>query len=549
MARQDAFDFDDLLMKAVELLRDEKEVLERYRSRFGFVLVDEYQDTNHAQYRLVQLLAERHRNLMVVGDDDQSIYGWRGADVRNILEFEEDFEACHTVRLERNYRSTGRILAAANEVIRHNRRRKDKTLFTDGPEGEPLLVVRADDDAAEARWIADTIEDRMEDEAGAAYRDFAILYRTNAQSRALEDAIRRRGLPYQIVGGLRFYERREIRDVLAYLRLIANPRDRAAFERAVRWPRRGVGEVTRSRLLAWAREEGLSPVEASRRATGSESVPTAGARALEGFGELVERYRRLAEGLPAADLLRRLIEELDLLQALREEGPEGEERAENVEELVAAAAEIDERGQAATAVPPAAPEGEEAGLTSLDRFLQEVALVADVDRHDPEADAVLLMTLHNSKGLEFPWVFLAGMEEGLCPHARSAGSEEDLEEERRLFYVGLTRARRRVALTHASSRRRYGRRSWAAPSSFLRELPEEHVQEASATARSDGGAVGDDGPGRWSEGDAVRHPRFGRGTVVDVAGSPRDPRLAVAFEDGRTRRLIARYAGLEPVEG
>jgi len=544
LKRQDAFDFDDLLMKAVELLRDEKEVLERYRSRFSFILVDEYQDTNHAQYRLVQLLAERHRNLMVVGDDDQSIYGWRGADVRNILEFEEDFEGCHTVRLEKNYRSTGRILAAANHVIRHNRHRKGKTLFTDGPEGEPLLLVRADDDAAEARWIADTIEERMEEDPAARYRDFAILYRTNAQSRALEDAIRRRGIPYQIVGGVRFYERREIRDVLAYLRLLANPRDRAAFERAVRWPRRGVGEVTRSRLLARAREEGISPVEASLTATEADEIPTAGARALEAFGELVERYRRLAEGLPAAELLRRLVEELDILQALREEGAEGEERAENVEELVAAAAEIDERG-ADTAVPAAEPEEPGAELTSLDRFLQEVALVAEIDRHDPEADAVLLMTLHNSKGLEFPWVFLAGMEEGLCPHARSSGSREELEEERRLFYVGLTRARHRVALTHASSRRRWGRRSWSAPSSFLRELPEEHVEELRAGDRAEQGGRGPS----WSAGDAVRHPRFGAGTVLEVAGSARDPRIVVAFEDGRTRRLIARYADLEAASG
>jgi DNA helicase-2/ATP-dependent DNA helicase PcrA len=548
LVRQDAMDFEDLLMKAVELLRDESEVLERYRRRFAFILVDEYQDTNHAQYRLVQLLAAGHRNLMVVGDDDQSIYGWRGADVRNILEFEEDFEGCRTVRLERNYRSTGRILATANAVIAHNEKRKSKTLYTDGPEGEKLLVVRAPDDRSEARWIADAIEEGVASAADRRYRDFAILYRTNAQSRALEDAIRRRGMPYQIVGGVRFYERREIRDVLAYLRLIANPRDVAAFERAVRWPRRGVGEVTRARLLARARDAGLTPVEAAARAREARDVPAAGVRGLEAFGELVGRYRSLADELPAAELLRRLVEELDLLQALREEGPEGEERAENVSELVGAAAEVDERaGRSRESAVPATPE---AVLSSLDRFLQEVALVADVDRTDPDADAVLLMTLHNSKGLEFPCVFLAGMEEGLCPHSRSTGSAEELEEERRLLYVGLTRARERVVLTHAASRHRFGRRSWSAPSSFLRELPEEHFEERRVGAEADGTAEGAAAPDcPFEVGDAVRHPRFGEGTVIEVHAAGGDPRLEVAFEDGRTRHLILAYARLEPASG
>jgi DNA helicase-2/ATP-dependent DNA helicase PcrA len=546
LARQDAFDFEDLLMKAVELLRDETEILERYRSRFAFILVDEYQDTNHAQYRLVQLLAAGHRNLMVVGDDDQSIYGWRGADVRNILEFEEDFQGCRTVRLERNYRSTGRILAAANAVIGHNRRRKEKTLYTEGPEGDRLLVVRAPDDRAEAEWIADAIEEGVSAAPDARFRDFAILYRTNAQSRALEDAIRRRGMPYQIVGGLRFYERREIRDVLAYLRLISNPRDTAAFERAVRWPRRGVGEVTRGRLLAWARESELSAVEAAARAGEIPGITPAAIRSLEAFGDLVSRYGGLAAELPAAELLRRLVEELDLLQALREEGPEGEERAENVAELVDAAAEVDERAERSRPG-DAVPDAPEAELTSLDRFLQEVALVTDVDRHDRDADAVLLMTLHNSKGLEFPSVFLAGMEEGLCPHSRSIGSEEELEEERRLFYVGLTRARERVILTHAASRHRFGRRSYAAPSPFLRELPAEHAEEVRAESRLVGAAGSTDGPCCLFEvGDAVRHPRFGEGEVVEVHAAAGDPRVVVAFQDGRTRHLILAYARLVP---
>ncbi|MFW6192940.1 MAG: ATP-dependent helicase [Gemmatimonadota bacterium] len=543
LERQDAFDFGDLLVKAVELLRDDAEVRERCRRRFRFILVDEYQDTNHAQYRLVQILGEGHRNVMVVGDDDQSIYGWRGADLRNILEFEEDFEGCRTVRLERNYRSTEHILSAANHVIRNNRSRKEKTLFTDRPEGEPIRVVRAESDRDEARWIADEIERRIREEPDAAYRDFAVLYRTNAQSRSLEDAVRRRGIPYQIVGGLRFYERREIKDVLAYLRLISNPRDRAAFERAVNWPRRGVGEVTRARLFGAARRQGTTPLEAADRATEIPEIPTAGARSLEDFAGLVRRYHRLSEEITAEELLRKLIGELDLLQELREEGPKGEERADNVRELVGAAAEIDERRSEAGSDATAVPRVENADLSSLDRFLQEVALVADVDQHDLEADAVLLMTLHNSKGLEFPTVFLSGMEEGLFPHSRSFGTAGEMEEERRLFYVGMTRARERLTLTHAAARRRFGRSSYSVPSSFLDELPEERVEEVRASGAPRSSDV-------WQvlgPGDRVRHPRFGEGEVVELDWGDEPPRIVVDFEDGVRKRLAASYANLTPV--
>jgi DNA helicase-2/ATP-dependent DNA helicase PcrA len=535
LKRQDAFDFEDLLMKAVELLREHPEVRRRYRERFSFILVDEYQDTNHAQYRLVQLLGQEHRNVMVVGDDDQSIYGWRGADLRNILEFESDFGGCRTVRLEKNYRSTGHILAAANAVIRHNEERKEKSLFTERGSGEPVTVARAPDETAEANWIVDRIEERSRGDGGTPFRDIALLYRTNAQSRALEDAVRRRGIPYQIVGGVRFYERREIRDVLAYLRLFANPRDRASFERAVNWPRRGIGEVTRSRLFEIAREEGRTALDVAREADRYERIPARGARSLRDFADLVERYREEMERTPAAELLRRLITEIDLLQVLKEEGPEGEERAENVEELVAAAAEMEERTDPGVPVPEVPDD-----LTSLDRFLQEVALVADADHHDPDADAVSLMTLHNSKGLEFSDVFITGLEEGLFPHSRSYGTQEDMEEERRLFYVGLTRARDRATVTHAETRRRFGSRSYASPSRFLDELPEEHVKEVRI-----GAGDGDHEPWRDLEaGDEVEHPRFGAGVVARVKGEPDDPRAVVDFDDGRTKTLLARYAEL-----
>ena len=537
LERQDALDFGDLLMKAVELLRDHPEVRGRYRNRFAFLLVDEYQDTNHAQFRLVQILGEEHRNVMAVGDDDQSIYGWRGADLRNILEFDSDFGGCRILRLEKNYRSTGHVLAAANAVIEHNEQRREKSLFTDRGQGEEVRVVRAGSDRAEARWIADRVE-RMVGDDGLSYRDFAVLYRTNAQSRALEDAVRRRGIPYQIVGGLRFYERREVRDLLAYLRLVVNPADRAAFERAVNRPRRGIGEVTRSRLFEWARELEVPAMEAARRATDHDDLPARGARSLERFAGLIDRHRSLANELTAAELLRRLISELSFLEKLKEEGPDGEERAENVEELVAAAAEVDERDDPPPGSPAAAPD--DADLTSVDRFLQEVALVTDVDRHDPEADAVLLMTLHGSKGLEFPHVFVAGVEEGLCPHSRSAGSAEDMEEERRLFYVGLTRAQETACVTHAETRRRFGRRSYSAPSRFLDELPEEHVEEIRAGS---GGSESADG---LSPGDRVEHPRFGGGEVVERTGGDGDPRIVVDFDDEGRKRLSARYANLTP---
>jgi len=537
LERQDALDFGDLLMKAVELLRDHPEIRGRYRNRFAFVLVDEYQDTNHAQFRLVQILGEEHRNVMAVGDDDQSIYGWRGADLRNILEFDSDFDGCRTLRLEKNYRSTGHILAAANAVISNNEQRREKTLFTDRGQGEEVRVVKAGSDRAEARWIAERIE-RMAGSDDLSYRDFAVLYRTNAQSRALEDAVRRRGIPYQIVGGLRFYERREVRDLLAYLRLVVNPADRAAFERAVNRPRRGIGEVTRGRLFEWARERGETPMQAARRATECEELPARGARSLERFADLVDRYRALADELTAAELLRRLVSELDFAEKLKEEGPDGEERAENVEELVAAAAEVDERDEPPPGSPAAAPE--DAELTSLDRFLQEVALVTDVDRHDPEADAVLLMTLHSSKGLEFPHVFVAGVEEGLCPHSRSVGTAEDMEEERRLFYVGLTRARETACVSHAETRRRFGRRSYSAPSRFLEELPDEHVDRVRAGSDAGGGADG------LSPGDRVEHPRFGKGEVVERSEDERDPRVVVDFDETGRKRLSARYARLTP---
>ncbi|HEX7118891.1 MAG TPA: UvrD-helicase domain-containing protein [Longimicrobiales bacterium] len=574
LKEQNAFDFDDLLVKPVELLAADAGALRDYRARFHFILVDEYQDTNHAQYKFVELLAREHENLMVVGDDDQSIYGWRGADIRNILDFESDFPDARVIRLERNYRSTARILEAANRVIAENVRRKGKTLRTDAGPGEALTLVETADERDEAEWIADEIETRLAEDGSRTPRDFVVLYRTNAQSRALEDAFRRRDLPYQIVGGTRFYERREIMDVLAYLRLISNPRDAGAFDRIVNYPRRGIGDTTKGRLLSWAAERGLSPVDAAARAGECAELTSGGARALATFAELIRRFRGLAAHLGVGELLEKLIEEIGLIDALHDEGPEGEERIENVRELEAAAHEFDEREVEAEDEEEAAPDA-----TPLDLFLQKVALVADVDRHDPAAHAVTLMTLHNAKGLEFPFVFIGGLEDGLFPLARAYDDPDTLEEERRLFYVGITRARQKLYLTHARMRRRAGETMACVPSSFLEPLPEtlldrrvsatlarsRHRSErrwrdrvAAGGARDGSDAFTSDEPSglvidysdaqdapRFIKGERVRHPQFGRGIIRDLSGFGRDLKAVIEFESVGRKKVVLRYANLQ----
>ena len=563
---QNAFDFDDLLVKPVELLESNADLLAMYRSRFHFLLVDEYQDTNRAQFRFVELLASEHRNLMVVGDDDQSIYGWRGADIRNILDFETAFAGAHTVRLEQNYRSTEVILSAANAVIAENVDRKGKTLRTDRTGGERITLVTTSSETDEARWIADQIEARVSEGPGVAYREMSILYRTNAQSRALEDVFRRRGLPYQIVGGVRFYERREIQDVLAYLRLISNPLDAGAFERVVNYPRRGVGNTSLERLAAWADVEGISLLEAAARAEEAPEVPKGGVRGLIAFAALVQRHSALASQMRVGELLESLVDELDLFRHLADEGPEGEDRADNARELIAGALDYNAELQAEL-------EGETLDhFTELDLFLQQVALVADVDRHDPDADAVTLMTLHNAKGLEFPVVFISGLEDGLFPLGRAYDSPSELEEERRLFYVGITRAQNKLYLTHARSRRRAGEMMYGRLSPFVDAIPMALVEKVTTAVVSESGAYAGrravrPSTGRWIDqalrdddwafdaglnqdlprfvkGEAVVHDTFGSGTVGEVTGFGRDLKVTVHFDTVGTRRLLVRYAGL-----
>ncbi len=577
---QNAFDFDDLLMKPVELLETNPELLMRYRERFSFLLVDEYQDTNRAQFRFLELLAADHGNLMVVGDDDQSIYGWRGADIRNILDFEQAFPGARVVRLERNYRSTPKILEAANAVIAENVDRKGKTLRTERTGGEPITLVETFDEGDEARWVVGDIQARYEHTPGSAYRDFAVLYRTNAQARALEDAFRREGVPYQVIGGVRFYERREIQDVLAYLRLISNPRDAGAFDRVVNYPRRGIGHTSQERLARWAGEQGLTLLEAAARVDDAPDVPRGAARGLQAFAALIQSYGVRATQVRVGALLEELVEELDLIRSLLDEGPDGEDRARNVAELVAGASDFD-----AELVDSVTAEDVDT-FTELDLFLQQVALVAEVDKLDPDADAVTLMTLHNAKGLEFPVVYITGMEDGLFPLARAYDEPRELEEERRLFYVGITRAEDKLSLSWARQRRRAGDFTYGTLSAFVDAIPGElrdpRVSERLrliATSTPHGRQRGRGGFGsrggessrrrfyedeggeyrhepdvedglnqdlpRYVKGERVIHPTFGSGAVVEVSGFGRDLKVTVDFDDVGRKKLLVRYANLE----
>jgi DNA helicase II / ATP-dependent DNA helicase PcrA len=590
-----SFDFDDLLVKPVDLLESEPRILERYRDQFAFVLVDEYQDTNRAQFRFLELVAGGHGNLMVVGDDDQSIYGWRGADVRNILDFETAFPGAVVVRLEQNYRSSERILDAANAVIRQNVMRKGKTLRTDREGGEPLTLVQCADEVDEAAWIVEEIQARIRDNPlTRSLRSFAVLYRTNAQSRALEDAFRRRGIAYQIVGGVRFYERREIQDVLAYLRLLSNPRDVDAFERIVNWPRRGIGGTSQDRLRQWAREHGHPLLEAAGLAELIPDLTGAAVRAYKTFAERIQHFSIEAARLPVGELLEELVEEMDLIRHLQEEGPDGDDRAENVRELIAGAMEFESDALEGL------DQEERDRFSDLDLYLQQVALVADVDRHDPDADAVVLMTLHNAKGLEFPVVFLAGLEDGLFPLGRAYDEPAQLEEERRLFYVGLTRAEDKLYLLHARQRRRAGDLMVGRVSSFVQGIPQALLEnrETDRYRREHGGferrmSRGEStGGGSWSgsdefgaglesrrspgagpaqgsreephdemdpgmeagmnqdspryvKGERVLHATFGSGRILEVSGYGKDIRVTVQFDSVGAKKLLVRYAGLE----
>ncbi len=522
-----AMDFDDLIMQTVALLEVFPEVRERYQRRFKYIHVDEYQDTNHAQYRLVNTLAAEHRNLCVVGDDDQSVYSWRGADIRNILDFERDYPEAKVVKLEQNYRSTQTILDAANAVVANNASRKAKELWTAGDEGERIRVFTAADDYAEARFVVSEIL-RLVD-SGASLRDVAVFYRTNAQSRTLEDVLVREGVPYQIVGGVRFYERAEIKDAMAYLSVISNQDASVSLERIVNVPKRGLGATSVARLQEYASRNGVSLYDALSEA--DEAGLTGKARkACPQVRELFEGWRVAAREVPPSEIIEAVLDESGYRAELQAENTvEAESRLENLQELVNAAAEYERIEPEAT----------------LDGFLQEQALFSEADRLTGEG-RVTLMTLHNAKGLEYDHVFVVGMEEGTFPHARSM-DEQNLEEERRLAYVGITRAKKTLTLSYARVRSTYGEREYQMPSRFLSEIPERFKAGSvpatgsvsggstrgsagrggwgSALPRREGRQEGDAASAAFSAGERVRHAKFGIGEVVEA----QDGKVVVRF--------------------
>jgi DNA helicase II / ATP-dependent DNA helicase PcrA len=529
-----AVDFDDLLMLTVEVLERFPEALERWQTAFRYILVDEYQDTNHAQYRLLQLLAGKHGNLCAVGDPDQAIYGFRGADIRNILEFERDFGDTRTVALEQNYRSTNRILRAANAVIEHNTERKPKELWSELGEGESVRVFEVEDEHAEARFVAAEIAQLVDE--GFNGREIAVFYRTNAQSRVLEDVLVRQDIPYQVIGGPRFYERAEVKDVIAYLQAIDNAFDSVSLQRIANRPRRGIGDASLARLQTFADARGVSLWEALALAEDA-GIAAAPLRAVRAFHSTMQALQAGALELAVPDLVERVLERSGYVEALEAERTiEAQGRIENLRELVGVAQEYQ-----ATAAEP-----------SLSHFLQELSLVSDQDTMREEGSLVTLMTLHNAKGLEFRAVFMIGMEEGVFPHSRSI-EEQGTEEERRLCYVGMTRAQERLVLIHAAARTLYGGRSYNLPSRFLDELPGDGVERQTLRPASWRGyaspspaavAPREHAPD-LSTGDNVRHGTLGEGVVTGV-----EPGGVVTVRfagDGSERRLMLDYAPLERV--
>jgi DNA helicase-2/ATP-dependent DNA helicase PcrA len=530
-----AMDFDDLIMNTVHLFRLYDDVLEEYRDRFRHVLVDEFQDTNQAQYVLAKLLAERDRDICVVGDLDQSIYRFRGADFTNVMRFEEDFPDARVITLEQNYRSTQTILSAANSLIEHNQMRKPKTLWTEMAGGELITRYHAENEHEEAAWIAREIE-RLREEETRRYGDVAIFYRTNAQSRVLEEIFVRMGLPYRVVGSLKFYDRKEIKDALAYLRVLVNPADEVSLKRIINTPRRGIGDQTVAALGRFAGGAGITFGEAIDRV---EEIDDLGPRPRAAVGDIAGTLRGLREmvgrGSDAADVLEAVLERTGYVAELEaERSIEALGRVENLKELVGVAREYGTEN----------PEGGVRG------FLEQVALVSDADELALEEGAVTLMTLHIAKGLEFPAVFMVGLEDGVFPHVRSMLDPTELEEERRLCYVGITRAKERLYLTHAWSRSLWGGSNYNPPSRFLHEIPEELVRLVEA------GAEGPDeralpAAGRrtiaLSVGDEVFHERWGRGTVLAVSGRGQNAEASVHFESEGTKRLLLAYAPLQRI--
>ena len=586
-----ALDFDDLLMISVLLLEEHEEVRVKYQNRFKYILVDEYQDTNGAQYQLTKILAAKHHNLCVVGDADQSIYGWRGADIRNIMDFEQDYPEARTIKLEQNYRSTKNILAAANAVIEHNINRKKKELWTENTTGEKITVYEAGDERDEAQFIATTVM-KQKTIFNASYGDIAILYRTNAQSRVVEETFMRSGIPYTMVGGLKFYDRKEIKDILAYLRVIYNPLDTVSLMRIINVPKRGLGAASLGKIAAYADANGLTVFDVISSPDTLDAIPGITARTkkpLEMFATFIFKYMGYQANMHIDDLIEKVLEESGYLRELKEENkPENESRIENLKEFIGVARDFEKSEENPT----------------LENFLATLSLVSDIDNAELEDDRVTLMTLHAAKGLEFPTVFMIGMEEGLFPHSRTLMDENEIEEERRTCYVGITRAERKLYLTCARQRTIYGKTSPAVRSRFLGEIPEEYTESLIPRANSYGfananhygpqqrsgtmtfrpsasqmgrnpapftdkaksafevlnsmqkrsvnvqpqtGVIRPDTSVEWKVGDKARHGKWGVGTVVSVKGEGEEVELKIAFPGQGVKGLMQKYAPISKV--
>ena len=581
LRQSEAMDFDDLIMLTLRLFDQNPDVLTYYQQRYQYIHVDEYQDTNHAQYQLVKLLASRFKNICVVGDADQSIYGWRGADMQNILDFEKDYPEAKVVLLEENYRSTKTILQAANEVIRNNRNRRPKNLWTQNEDGEEIVYYRANDEQDEALFVARTIDQLSRE--GYSHKDFAVLYRTNAQSRTVEEALLKANIPYTMVGGTKFYSRKEIRDVISYLNLIANPSDNISYERVVNEPKRGVGPGTVEKIRDFASSQEISLLDASANIMLSP-VKGKAAQAVYEFANLIIDLRDRLDDYSVTELVELVLKKTGYSAALAAQATlESQARIENIEEFLSVTKNFDEN--------PDNP-ADETGLDKLSRFLNDLALIADTDDGDTESSEVTLMTLHAAKGLEFPVVFLVGMEENVFPLSRASEDEDELEEERRLAYVGITRAEKILYLTNANSRLLYGRTNYNQPTRFLREISsdllnyqglarpanssfkvsytnsdtskfgqgmslaqalQERKRQAAPSSISTNslpfGKSGQNQPSKpevaWAIGDIAHHKKWGDGTVLAVSGSGNSQELKINFPEVGLKKVLASIAPIE----
>ena len=553
-------DFDDLIMNTIRLFEEHPDSLTYYQNKFHYIHVDEYQDTNHAQYTLVNLLAGRFRNLCVVGDADQSIYGWRGADMQNILDFEKDYPDAAVILLEQNYRSTKNILSAANQVIENNSNRKPKNLWTENKEGNKITYYRADNERDETRFIVDRMQEEIRNNH-RNYGDFAILYRTNAQSRVMEETLLKANIPYKMVGGHKFYDRKEIKDILAYLNVLANPQDSISFERIVNSPKRGIGPGSIEKLRSFASLHEWPLLEAAQNVDLANIGGKAGQQ-LGAFGEMIQEVTQMIPYLTVTELTKEVLDRSGYLEDLKIQNTlEAQARIENLEEFLTVTQEFDKQFEQQNEEDADAPE------EKLTVFLNDLALVSDIDNLEEDASQVTLMTLHAAKGLEFPVVFLIGLEEGVFPLSRALMEESELEEERRLAYVGITRAEEALYLTNAFSRTLYGRTQYNRPSRFVEEIDQElleiegmrptpkktpvfakktaysYKQPETAVVSSKSATGGE--KNSWKPGDKVKHKKWGLGTVVRVSGTSKDLELDVAFPSQGVKRLLAAFAPIE----